>query len=95
MRILCGGAIGAVVEAVVEDESDEWDLEVDASKDGDAALGIVWRGWVEREKKGESSGDEASGVEEGGSEEERGSEGEGDEEEDRMWGETGGTGDDW
>lgn len=46
MREMCGGTIGAIVDAVIEgDEEGEWEFERIEERQGDDALRIVWGAW--------------------------------------------------
>lgn len=70
VRRCCGGVKGALVDAVVEEGGGEWGLRVDVDEGrvGEAALMVIWKGWVGppvAEWKGGSSGED-SGEERGG-----------------------------
>lgn len=49
MRTACGGVVANLVQAIVESEGDEWDVEVVPGRMGDTATDIVWKGWTEKE----------------------------------------------
>lgn len=64
VRVAAGGAIGVVVDCIVEEEEGEWDFEVlgQDGERGDEALRIIWKAWTGAEVK---SSDEESGEDEG------------------------------
>lgn len=69
VRKACGGLVGAVVEAVVEEGEGEWGLERVEEGRGMEGVRIVWEGWVgeavgEGEGEGEKDGRREDGEEE-------------------------------
>ncbi|KAI5481302.1 small RNA 2-O-methyltransferase [Pseudohyphozyma bogoriensis] len=74
VRIACGGLIGSLIDAVVDEEEGEWDFKVDAEKRGDFAIDVVWEKWIEsgelKERRKRAEGGQEGSEEEVSDEEE-------------------------
>jgi hypothetical protein len=55
VRKACGGYVGKIVEAVLDDPDDEWDFEVDETKQGTDAVVVVYKPFVQLGSDDESS----------------------------------------